>query len=94
MSKDIEVGSFAICIDDDGVASISSDCKEECPNCGMIDCISDCPNSDDTRDYDAISREMYNSAIDGIESLLLAMAVEGVLTKENEDSFELWFFRL
>jgi len=56
--------------------------KEICPYCGQPDCYFDCDESqynDDLETGDETdSRRDYNNAMNGIESLLLALACEGV----------------
>ena len=55
--------------------------RETCDRCGARECVCD------RRELpqDEADRGAYNAAIDGIESLLLALAVEGVITGENTD---------
>lgn len=51
--------------------------KDACPDCGAIDCYGDC-GSDRETDNEALDRQLYNASIDGIESLVLALAEAGV----------------
>jgi hypothetical protein len=57
--------------------TISSDLHERCPVCQEIECGGSCPQPrsepEETR-----FRERFNSAIDGLESLVLAHACAGI----------------
>jgi len=61
---------------------ISSYLKEQCPYCSFTDCYFDCDQSqhdDSLEDEDgANGRRDYNSAIDGIEAMILGHAVAGI----------------
>ena len=86
--KDENVISMEYTLNNDG--SISSNLKDTCPCCGRANCYADCDGSQMSEedaeaagfgyeDEDDIeSRRDFNSAIDGIEALTLAMACAGV----------------
>ena len=64
----------------DGGASLKGTLKDACPDCDQTDCYDGCENDFTspmtTKDID--SRIAYNNVMDGIESLLLALATQGV----------------
>lgn len=73
------VSAGRIILDGHGVRS--EDLKEACPYCGQVDCYADCDGAQG--DIDGLEseeqmneRRAANSAIDGVESLVLAL-VEG-----------------
>lgn len=78
--------SIVVTTDQKGGGSICSNgIKEVCPFCGRQDCYAACddiqelPTTDrDEACLDADARIPFNSAIDGMESLILAAACEGV----------------
>jgi hypothetical protein len=83
MNKTIELPCYGIRLEISGKGgTITSDLKEGCPCCGSSDCWFDCdeskaedsPESED----EARSRIELNRVIDGIESLVLAAACEGI----------------
>ena len=62
--------------------------RDRCPDCSHAEC-NDCwcGSGDEEPEEDAeeaASRLMYNGAIDGIESLLLALACAGCITKSED----------
>jgi hypothetical protein len=60
--------------------TITSELREPCTHCGQPGCDSDCDGSqgaDDEHEWDE-GRAQFNAAIDGIESMILALAVAGV----------------
>lgn len=74
---------------DDSDGSITSGLKALCPYCHTVDCDWDCDLSQvaysdaDSIDREELEREhslrlQYNAAIDGIESLILALVCAGV----------------
>jgi len=67
-------GITVTCNSETGNGQIESLLKETCPICGKIDCYINCGREP----RDVTGRLQYNAAIDGIESLLLAMACIGV----------------
>jgi len=85
-TQTIDLGGNApivIQIDNDGSGTLSSiGLKEACPNCGSETCHRTCPEQnefqDSDRELEKEGRLVYNAAIDGMESLLLALACEGV----------------
>lgn len=56
--------------------------REACPDCGEVDCERDCDEQAERQDSEAEdiknARIMYNAAINGVESFILALACEGV----------------
>ncbi len=82
-SKTIELPCFGITLTvRDGGGTIKSSLKELCPYCGIPDCFFHCPTSRQDRTQDAQdevhARIKFNSIIDGIESLILAAACQGI----------------
>tara|TARA_R110000824_G_scaffold201667_2_gene385749 strand:- start:3796 stop:4161 length:366 start_codon:yes stop_codon:yes gene_type:complete len=84
-STKVMLGCFGIVLElnDEGGGTISSDLKESCPYCDCIECNADCDGSagdiDGLEDQDDLdSRNRYNAAIDGLESLILAHAFAGI----------------
>ena len=75
MKYNINLGKIRIKVDTvQGGGSLVSGLKDPCTVCGNIDCY-ECPEYDkDDKD----SRRFYNNAMDGVESLLLALACDGV----------------
>jgi hypothetical protein len=66
--------------------TIQSDLKEPCTHCGQPDCNDDCDGSQgaDEENHRDAGRAQFNAAIDGIESLVLALAVAGVNVEAPE----------
>jgi len=60
---------------EDGGASLEGTLKDDCPYCSCIDCYSNCEDQETEEDIDF--RQRYNNVMDGIESLLIALAAEG-----------------
>ena len=66
--------------------SITSDLKESCPYCGQSDCYFSCdmsqgqPEDEPELETEAQveQRQQFNSAVDGVESLLLSLACAGL----------------
>ena len=71
-----------VIVAEDGGATLEGTLKETCPCCKKVDCT--CHFSPDARSYnesahkEKLNRELYNSIMDGLESLLIALAAEGV----------------
>lgn len=70
-----------ICVSKEGLLT-SNGLKEECPYCGQTDCYADCDGSQGDIDgleseEQMIERRVANARIDGMESLILALALEG-----------------
>jgi hypothetical protein len=63
---------------EDGCVRLESELKESCPYCNKTDCCFDCDQSqwdDSLEDEDGTNnRVRWNAAIDGLESLILALA--------------------
>ena len=82
--KTIKLKQFDITIelDEMGGGTISGTQKDCCNYCGQSDCYFSCDESQYSEDEhnesqdEMIMRMQYNSAIDGLESLLLAMACQ------------------
>jgi len=77
--------SIVVTTDQKGGSICSNGIKEVCPFCGRQDCYAACddilelPTTDrDEACLSADARIPFNSAIDGMESLILAAACEGV----------------
>lgn len=84
---------ISITIDESGCGNVHSTLKQSCPYCGQWNCYHNCAKSSEAWDnsseeletedeYD--SRYRYNTAIDAVESLVLAHACAGI----NVDSKE------
>ena len=80
--------SFSVIVERDSGA-IMTDLKEPCPYCNQIDCYSDCEESiidaeglEGPEDLD--SRHSFNSAMNGVESMILAHAVAGINVTTRE----------
>jgi len=74
-------GEGTIIIKTDGrMGSMDSDLKEPCPHCESRTCNYDCDGSKGANEEhaDDEGRAEFNAAIDGLESLVLAMAVAGL----------------
>ncbi len=69
-----------------GSGDIISNLKDRCPYCGEVDCYISCSiHNEEFEDEDEmLSRRDYNSAIDGIESLVLAQAVAGIDVEDEK----------
>jgi len=67
---------------EDGCGQILGTLKNACPYCNQTDCYLDCAEScfnDELETEDEVEiRHEYNRVMDGIESLLLPLACEGV----------------
>lgn len=70
-----------------GGGNVTSELKAVCPFCNLADCYLDCDYSvageelhpgEGESEEEVASRGEYNAAIDGIESLILACACEGI----------------
>ena len=70
--KKFEVLGLTIVVEN-GSGDLSGSLKDMCQECGCYDCVPGCAN-----ELDQESRAAFNCAMDGIESLLLAMACAGV----------------
>lgn len=59
---------------------ITSDLKEPCTHCGHTECRYDCDGSQgaDEEHEDDDNRHNYNTAIDALESMILACACAGI----------------
>ena len=72
-----------------GTITCSDDCYETCPKCSQRNCIWQCDGSHleqvETED-EVLARIQYNSAVDGILSLVLSHACAGI----NIDTEEYW----
>jgi len=95
MEKEIITDVYGIVVNlIEGAGSIMSDLKEVCPYCGHPYCYFDCDqskydNGQETEE-DACSRRYYNSAMDGIESIILSHAIAGIdiTTPEYKEGIE------
>ena len=60
--------------------------REGCPDCGSVDCERTCPAQaewqDSEREEIKEARLLFNAAVHGVESFLLALACEGVKVEE------------
>jgi hypothetical protein len=80
--------SGIIIVAEDGGASLEGTLKETCPYCKKVDCV--CTFMPNARSYDqnkhieCVNREAYNHVMDGLESLLIALAGEGVNIARKE----------
>ena len=89
-----DVYDITVTLTGDGGGSIVSGLHEECPYCGIVDYYFNCDQStyDDTLETkeDTEGRRDYNSAIDGIESMILGHAVAGIdiTTPEYKEGIE------
>ncbi len=76
-----EQGHIGIAITKHG-ATVDSDLKDKCPYCGLRDCYFNCDQStyDDELETqeEMIDRKMFNTAIDVVESMVLAHAIAGI----------------
>jgi hypothetical protein len=78
-------GSLVFETDGNGNANLVSSLERlVCPSCNHANCCNDCDgaqgadeNNEETED-DAIDRQRYNAAVDGIESFLLALVSRGI----------------
>lgn len=78
----IPINSIArICVSKEGLLT-SEGLKEECPYCGQADCYAHCDGS--AGDFDGLEseeqmneRRVANARVDGMESLILALAKKG-----------------
>jgi predicted nucleic acid-binding Zn-ribbon protein len=56
--------------------------REGCPDCGNVDCERTCPAQAEWQDSEreAVKEErlLFNAAVHGVESFLLALACEGI----------------
>jgi len=81
-NKTIHVAGLTITTYSDGTGTIDGTLKEKCPHCGQPDCYCQCEffkdRNSDWEDLDTTVRREYNNAMNGIESLLLALALEGI----------------
>ena len=71
-----------------GEAAVDSDLKQLCPYCDTAECYADCDGSKGDIDglesqEDMENRIRYNSAIDGIESFLMAIYARGVVLPDD-----------
>jgi len=70
-----------------GVAIESSNLRERCPYCGSAYCYFSCDQSqhDDKQENEAEvkQRQLYNAAIDGLESLIIALVGVGVASEDK-----------
>jgi hypothetical protein len=76
----LPVGGIVVNLTGDGGGSITSNMKMPCTHCAQTDCNNDCDGSqgaDDEHPSDD-NRTRFNAAIDGVESLILALACAGV----------------
>jgi len=76
------INGLEITIDEEGSGKLEGTLKEICPeyNLACADgCKMDCRDEDSSAEF-----RDYNLAMDGIESLLLAMACEGINLKNNK----------
>ncbi|MGA2440208.1 MAG: hypothetical protein ABSH08_04580 [Tepidisphaeraceae bacterium] len=78
-------GDRAIVIETDGkgggsmtIVGTGGVLREACPDCGSVDCERTCPKQAARRDPETDERLLFNAAVHGVESLLLALACEGV----------------
>ena len=62
--------------------------REGCPDCGSVDCERTCPaqaeRQDAEREAEKEQRLLFNAAVHGVESFLLALACEGVKVDGGE----------
>ena len=86
----IESLSHRIVVEVDGMGggTIESNLKEPCTHCGSLTCRYDCDGSKgaDPEHEDDDNRAVYNAAIDGLESLILAQACAGIQMDDNYDA--------
>ena len=93
MTHTIKGLSYEITIELDGTGggTIESNLKDPCPHCGSTECNYDCDGSKgaDPEHPSDDNRSLYNAAIDGLESLILAQACAGVpLDKKFDEAVE------
>ena len=87
-------GQVRLTINPGGVVGLESGLPQcTCPSCDTPDCNRSCDGSqgaDDEleEDDDLVARHAFNACIDGIESLLVALAGQNVITKENRSLIE------
>lgn len=70
-----------IAVSKEGILT-SKGLKEECPYCGQTDCYANCDGSQGDIDNleseeEMIERRIANARVDGMESLILALALKG-----------------
>ena len=63
---------------------ITSNMKEKCPGCGDPNCYYDACNESDEFEDDARTRHLFNTAIDALESMILAHFGAGINVGSEE----------
>jgi hypothetical protein len=89
MTHVIETLTYRIVVEANALGgTIESDLKEPCTHCGSTTCNYDCDGSKgaDPEHEDDDNRAVYNAAIDGLESLILAQACDGIQMDDNYDA--------
>tara|TARA_Y100000310_G_C20569762_1_gene757392 strand:+ start:286 stop:624 length:339 start_codon:yes stop_codon:yes gene_type:complete len=71
-----------------GEAAVDSDLKQACPYCSEVNCYADCDGSEEPLNRLESQNEMedrrcFNSAIDGIESFIMAIYARGVVLPDD-----------